>query len=230
VSTAVRLPELAAEINKSHACVEQTFRDGVAHAIRAGELLIEAKASVPHGQWDKWLKANITFRPRTARVYMQIAALDPEKRQRVADLPLRKAINAIRNLEHLPPEERREELLRKYHAKAERPVERTVVRSEPPTPPAPIEPSEVADCLVGQLVEAAAFERVAVDHLREAFARRFGGAEPSERIRELERINIALQSENEELKERIAELEAAAPLFDDVSDNDNNSNQSEAAA
>jgi hypothetical protein len=52
------------------------------HAIRAGELLLEAKREVAHGEWESWLQANVPFQPRTARAYMQLARLDPEKRQR----------------------------------------------------------------------------------------------------------------------------------------------------
>ena len=83
VQAACGLPELAEQINRTHDSIEQTFREAVAHAFRAGELLMKAKDSVPHGQWDKWLKANIKFKPADGRVYMQLAGLDAEKRQRV---------------------------------------------------------------------------------------------------------------------------------------------------
>ena len=63
--------------------------------IRAGELLIQAKAALPHGAFGSWLSANVEFSDRTARGYMRLAGLDEAKRQRVADLSLRSALAAI---------------------------------------------------------------------------------------------------------------------------------------
>jgi len=55
----------------------------VQHAINAGERLIEAKATLRHGEWTPWLEQNFEFTDRTARNYMRLAA----NRKRVADLP-----------------------------------------------------------------------------------------------------------------------------------------------
>jgi ParB family chromosome partitioning protein len=68
----------------------------VAHAIRCGELLLKAKASMPHGEWQPWLRRNVSFAARTARDYTSLAKLSPEKRRRVAVLPLREALRAQR--------------------------------------------------------------------------------------------------------------------------------------
>ena len=91
----VPLNELAARIDEAHAGVERSFKAGVEHALQAGALLLEAKARIPHGKWGAWLRDNVRCSDRTARAYMQIAGLDEQKRQRVADLPLRQAIKAI---------------------------------------------------------------------------------------------------------------------------------------
>lgn len=40
-------------------------------AIRIGELLTEQKASLKHGEWLSWIKANLPFSDRTARVYVR---------------------------------------------------------------------------------------------------------------------------------------------------------------
>ena len=90
------LADLATAINAAHQRAERALRDGLLNAIRAGELLLLAKRQVDHGQWENWLQANVPFQARTARAYIQLARLDPEKRQRVADLPLRGALSAIR--------------------------------------------------------------------------------------------------------------------------------------
>ena len=54
--------------------------------MRAGELLIEAKAALTHGAFGPWLAANVAFSVRTARGYMALARMDEGKRRRVAVL------------------------------------------------------------------------------------------------------------------------------------------------
>ena len=51
------LPDLAARIKAEHEAVSTALKESVAHAIAAGELLIEAKAQLGHGQWLPWLMA-----------------------------------------------------------------------------------------------------------------------------------------------------------------------------
>ena len=68
------------------------MRRGVEHAIRAGELLIEAKAQLKHGEWLPWLENNCTMSERTAQLYMRLAQRRPELEasnpQGIADLTL----------------------------------------------------------------------------------------------------------------------------------------------
>jgi hypothetical protein len=87
-----RLPAIAADVRREVEAAEQSWRDAVAHAIRAGELLIEAKAQVKHGDWGGWLDANFPGSRTTATNYMRLAA----NRQSVADLPtVREAVAAL---------------------------------------------------------------------------------------------------------------------------------------
>jgi Protein of unknown function (DUF3102) len=88
---AVNLDHLAAQIRQEHEAAVAAIRKGCEHAIAAGKLLLEAKEAVPHGAWLKWLKANFPGSTRTAQSYMWLAEYDPNA-QRVADLPLRRAI------------------------------------------------------------------------------------------------------------------------------------------
>lgn len=81
-------------IAEAHQAAQASMRDAVAHAIRAGELLIEAKASMPHGAFSEFCKT-LPFSDRTARGYMRLARLDDENRQRVADMSLRTALQSI---------------------------------------------------------------------------------------------------------------------------------------
>jgi Protein of unknown function (DUF3102) len=78
-----RLDALAADIRREVDYAEEDFQSAVGHAIRAGQLLIEAKAQVRHGEWLPWLQANCPLGEREARNYMRLA----RNRQRVADLP-----------------------------------------------------------------------------------------------------------------------------------------------
>lgn len=93
------LTELADSINIQVKAAEEHARSAVTCALEAGQLLIQAKALVPHGGWDAWLQENCDVAPRTARSYMRLATQFPTlsdvERQRVADLPLRQAVRAI---------------------------------------------------------------------------------------------------------------------------------------
>jgi len=90
------LDSLGARINAEHSACAAALKAGLAHAIEAGRLLLEAKAAVGHGGWSAWLGARCGFSERTAQGYMRVArhaaelgAGDP---QRVADLSLRGAL------------------------------------------------------------------------------------------------------------------------------------------
>jgi len=101
------LPVLAERINAETTAAERDARSAMDHALAAGMLLIDAKATVPHGEWEPWLLANCEVKPRTARAYMQLVtrlpALPEPERQRVADLPLREAVRAISTPASGPP-------------------------------------------------------------------------------------------------------------------------------
>jgi Protein of unknown function (DUF3102) len=92
---------LATAINEQHEACRQHASAALAHAIRAGELLHEAKAHVRHGDWLGWLRENCVVPERTAQLYMRLAAgrqqlagADP---QRVALLSVRMANRLLRS-------------------------------------------------------------------------------------------------------------------------------------
>lgn len=68
-------------------------------AVEAGELLIQAKSALAHGAWTPWLASEFGMSERSAQTYMRLARefpkLPPEKAQRVAVLPLRRAIKEL---------------------------------------------------------------------------------------------------------------------------------------
>jgi hypothetical protein len=83
----------------------QALGSALAHAIACGELLIEAKRQVKHGEWRPWIEANCKVPARTARHYMALA----RRRKRLCDqngnvLPLsvHDALHIMRELSGAP--------------------------------------------------------------------------------------------------------------------------------
>ena len=68
----------AAEINLLHEAAEQHASQAVVYAARCGEKLIQAKASLGHGQWLPWLEANCRVKKSQAAKYMSLAKEMPE--------------------------------------------------------------------------------------------------------------------------------------------------------
>jgi N6-adenosine-specific RNA methylase IME4 len=73
-SSSMSLAEIAARIKLAHQAVIVSLKCGVEYAIPAGELLIEAKKHIPHGQWLLWLSEHCGgVTPRSAQGYMKLA-------------------------------------------------------------------------------------------------------------------------------------------------------------
>ena len=93
------LDALADRINTEHKAVCKAAMTATRHAITCGNLLIEAKAGLPHGQRLPWVEENCKLSERTTQAYMRLARryeeLGGEEAQRVADLPVRQAMVAI---------------------------------------------------------------------------------------------------------------------------------------
>lgn len=68
-----RLGKLAEEINQEHQAFRRAFKATFRSALRAGDLLNEAKAQAGHGNWTAWVEENCEFSDRTARDYMRLA-------------------------------------------------------------------------------------------------------------------------------------------------------------
>ena len=95
LTTTTSADDLLPEIVNAHRAVIDHFRQSVACAIKAGELLIQAKNLVRRGEWQDWLGNNCPFAETTAQGYMRLAKLPEENRNAVADLSLRAALAAI---------------------------------------------------------------------------------------------------------------------------------------
>jgi hypothetical protein len=92
------LLDLGAQVKAQHEASVAASKRLVEHAMVAGDLLIEAKAQLKHGEWLPWLTEHCSISDRTARLYMRLARNRPEieaKRQHVADLSLRAALELL---------------------------------------------------------------------------------------------------------------------------------------
>lgn len=68
-----RLPVLAGEITTAIAAMRRDAVSAANRALQVGHALIEAKAAVSHGAWERWLSDNVSLSARSARGYMQLA-------------------------------------------------------------------------------------------------------------------------------------------------------------
>jgi hypothetical protein len=91
------LVDLATRINEAHRSAIHHAGKALEQAIACGQMLLEAKAKVPHGQWLPWLRQNVTFGERSAQGYMRLVhRVPPEIRNGVSDFPsLRTALRAL---------------------------------------------------------------------------------------------------------------------------------------
>ncbi len=99
---------LASAINTEHRKAQECAQAAIDHAYEAGRLLVEAKATVPHGEWGAWLAANFEGSDRTARGYMRLAnnwEAIAAKRQSSADLSIDGALQLLAAPKDKPDEE-----------------------------------------------------------------------------------------------------------------------------
>ena len=64
--------EIATRINEEHSRAFSKAQGALSHARNAGELLIEAKSLLKHGEWGNWLAENVSFSESTAQNYMRL--------------------------------------------------------------------------------------------------------------------------------------------------------------
>jgi len=93
----------AERINAEHDAVVGAEREALLHAIRAGQLLLDVKRRVPHGDFLAWVGANCRFKVRTAQLYMALARELSSKCATVSHLGLRDALALVRVPRAQPP-------------------------------------------------------------------------------------------------------------------------------
>jgi len=71
LSNSLSVVNAAVEIIRLHGEILTAARTSLDNAFRIGELLIQEKARLAHGQWLPWLKSNVPFSDHTARNYIR---------------------------------------------------------------------------------------------------------------------------------------------------------------
>ena len=102
------LATLGCEIEAVHQAAHRDARSALEHAIRCGQLLLEAKQNVEHGGWLRWLAEHTTITPRQSQRYMRLAEHREElaaKSDTGTHLTLRAALDALAEPRSPSPEE-----------------------------------------------------------------------------------------------------------------------------
>jgi hypothetical protein len=89
------LADLAARIKVEHEAYVAAVKQSLSRALAAGDMLIEAKAQLKHGEWLPWLAERCGIPERTASRYMKLArnrATIEAEIGHVADLTVRAAV------------------------------------------------------------------------------------------------------------------------------------------
>ncbi len=101
------LANLAQRINDHDKARRACEVKGVMHGLRMGQLLIDAKKVVPHGQWLGWLEENTNVSPRMCQIYMKVSKWDYGRKcfeheyETISHLTINKAVKLIREKESL---------------------------------------------------------------------------------------------------------------------------------
>lgn len=85
----------AGSINAEHALALHHADAALEHARRIGQLLIEAKAALAHGEFTPWVAANIAFSMRQAQRYMAAAQGRPLPVRKIASLPKNDTVSLL---------------------------------------------------------------------------------------------------------------------------------------
>lgn len=98
----VDLAELAKRINAAHDAFETGMRQSLTAAAEAGELLINAKEQLRHGEWLPWLSDNFRGSHDMASRYMKLAGRLPEIEANFANVRNLSLSGALRLLDAEP--------------------------------------------------------------------------------------------------------------------------------
>lgn len=89
--------QLTVAIRHEHEAASAAAGAALQHALEAGRLLAVAKAAIPHGSWEAYLRDGCSIAPRTASLYQRLHRHRDQlpNRQHVADLSVRQAARLL---------------------------------------------------------------------------------------------------------------------------------------
>jgi len=89
--------KLVVAIRREHEAASAAARSALEHALECGRLLAQARADIPHGGWENYLRDVCGIAPRTGRLYLRLHEHRGrlEDRQRVAGLTVREAARLV---------------------------------------------------------------------------------------------------------------------------------------
>lgn len=70
---ALNLTDAAEQINHHHRLATDHASKAINHAVTIGNLLLEVKAQLPHGEYTPWIETHLEVSPRQARRYVDAA-------------------------------------------------------------------------------------------------------------------------------------------------------------
>jgi hypothetical protein len=95
-------------VNEEHRNAARSAQDAIKHARRCGEMLIEIKQAMKHGEWLPWLEKYCEFTPRTGQAYMKLAegwSVIEAKYEGISHLTFSKALRILsENRQPLSPD------------------------------------------------------------------------------------------------------------------------------
>jgi hypothetical protein len=86
--------DLRERLKTEHAAIVDSLKNSLSHAMAAGDMLLEARARLKHGQWLPWIES-CDLSERTAQRYMRLArnrAVIEAKSDTVSDLGIKGAL------------------------------------------------------------------------------------------------------------------------------------------
>jgi hypothetical protein len=95
------LAAITIRVRVAHEAVGNAAQDMLAHAMAAGDALIEAHQKIPHGKWEAWLRYDCELSVRTAARYTQLAKarslFESSNPSRTTDLTIAGALRLLGN-------------------------------------------------------------------------------------------------------------------------------------
>jgi Protein of unknown function (DUF3102) len=108
--TQANLAAITIRVRVAHEAVDNAAQDMLAHAMAAGDALIEAHQEIPHGKWEAWLRDDCDLSVRTAGRYIQLAKarpiIDAANRSRTTDLTIAGALRLLGNSQKSKPDKK----------------------------------------------------------------------------------------------------------------------------